>query len=58
MTKAQKLADKRIERAYGKSCSGVQIPMLEISNVFKVGAAAIAEGADDAQLEAGDCPAT
>lgn len=34
-TKAEKLADKRIEQAYYRTCSGVQIPMLAIPAIFR-----------------------
>ena len=50
MTKAEKLADKRIEKAYYATCSGISIPMMKIGEVFKVGRAAVAEGADDVVL--------
>ena len=47
----KKLDDKRIEQAYYKVADGVQIDMMAIPKVFKVGEKAIAEGADDAALE-------
>ena len=34
-SKQEKAADKRIERAYARSCSGVQIPMLAIPGIFR-----------------------
>jgi hypothetical protein len=53
MTKAQlKKVDARINKAYTSSCQNVQIPMLQIPEVFKVGRQAIAEGADDEALKA------
>lgn len=53
MTKAeQKKIEMRIEKAYGQSCNGVQIPMMKIPEIFKVGRAAIAAGADDEALKA------
>lgn len=48
----QKKDDARINRAYLSSCNGVQIPMLQIPEIFKVGRAAIAAGADDEALKA------
>lgn len=51
--KAQaKKDDARINKAYTSTCNGVQIPMLQIPEIFKVGRKAIAEGADDAALTA------
>jgi hypothetical protein len=51
-TKAEKLADKRIERAYGAKCSGVQIDIMDIGKVFKVGQGFLANYPDatDQQL--------
>jgi len=53
MTKAQlKKVDARITKAYTSSCNGVEIPMMKIPEIFKVGRAAVAEGADDEALKA------
>jgi hypothetical protein len=53
MTKRQQnAADKRINALYCKLCSGVQIDIMDIGKVFKAGYAAIANGADDAELGA------
>lgn len=53
MTKAQlKKVDARINRAYVTSCQNVQIPMMKIPEVFKVGREAIEAGADDEALKA------
>jgi hypothetical protein len=49
-TKADKLADKRIDAACKATCSGITIPIMEIMKVFKVGRAAVAKGVDDATL--------
>ena len=52
MTKKElKARDKRIERAYYKTCSGIQINIFDISKVFKAGHAALDAGADEAGLE-------
>jgi hypothetical protein len=34
-TKAEKQRDTRIERAYYRTCSGVQIPMMAIPGIFR-----------------------
>lgn len=49
---SKKQTDLRIEKAYGQACNGVQIPMMKIPEIFKVGRAAIAAGADDEALKA------
>lgn len=51
-TKRQQARDeKRIEQAYYRSCSGVQIDIMDIGKVFKAGHAALLAGADEAGLE-------
>jgi hypothetical protein len=51
--KQQKKADgARITAAYGKVADGVSIPIMEIPRVYAAGETAIAQGADDAALEA------
>jgi len=50
-TAAEKKADKRIEAAYRRRCSGIEIDIMDIGRVFKAGHAAIAAGADEPGLE-------
>jgi hypothetical protein len=52
MTKAEKIAEKRVERAYYASCSGIQIDIMDIGKVFAFGQLKVAEGEDDAALAA------
>lgn len=33
--KAEKARDARIERCYGRTCSGIQIPILKIPAIFR-----------------------
>jgi hypothetical protein len=49
-SKAEKLIDLRIDLAYRKTCSGIQINMLDIPKVFAFGRIKIMEGEDDAAL--------
>ena len=50
-TKAQKEADKRIERVYYARCSGVQIDIMDIGKIFACGQRLLASGPmSDAQL--------
>lgn len=50
-SRAEKIADRRIDEAYRRGCSGVQIDIMDIGKVFKAGYAAIDTGADDSELE-------
>lgn len=45
-------ANRRVERAYYRTCSGVQINVLDIGKVFTAGRAALDAGADETGLEA------
>lgn len=49
--KAAKAADKRVEAAYYATCNGVQINMMDIPKVFKIGRQAVAAGCDDESLK-------
>ena len=50
--KAQaKAIDTRIQAAYGRTCEGIQIGIMDITKVFAHGKAAIERGADDTQLD-------
>lgn len=51
MTKRQQnAADKRIDAMYRLRCSGIQIDIMDIGKVFKVGYAAVERGAGDKEL--------
>jgi hypothetical protein len=43
-TAAERKADKLINEIYTRNCSGVQISVMDIPKVFKVGREAIAKG--------------
>lgn len=46
--RATKAAEKKVEAIYYKNCSGVEINIMDIGKIFKVGLTSIAEGDDDA----------
>jgi hypothetical protein len=50
-TKAEKAIEKRIAAAYHRTCSGVQIPMLQIPAIFRSIAAAMTPTTTDEQLD-------
>lgn len=50
--KTKKAAEKQVEQAYYSMCSGVVINIMDIPKVFKVGLDALANGADDVELQA------
>jgi hypothetical protein len=50
-TKEEKARERRIDRAFAKTSSGIVINILDIPKVFREGQKAIAEGVDDAELE-------
>jgi hypothetical protein len=47
----KKINENRIQAAYQAGCSGIQVNLMDIGKIFKVGETAIAEGADDAVLQ-------
>lgn len=49
-SRAEKAIDKRVERAYYATCSGIQINVMDIPKVFKVGAEAAKRGLGDIEL--------
>lgn len=49
-TIAKNKADKRIAAIYNRDCSNIQIPLMKVTNIYKLGCKAIAEGADDIAL--------
>lgn len=48
-----KKLDQRIDNAYRASCSGIQINIMDIGKVFKVGYQLIDGGCSDAELQTG-----
>lgn len=51
--KIGKAADARINTAYCRNCSGIQIDIMDIGGVFAEGRRLIAAGADDTALAEG-----
>ncbi len=49
-TKAEKLIDRRIERAYYDTCCNIQINVMDIGKIFAFGRIKIEAGEDDEQL--------
>jgi hypothetical protein len=42
--------DKRVERAFHVHCNGIQIPILKLPELFRLGKQAAIDGASDAEL--------
>lgn len=51
--KAIKSVDRRIEAAYYRTCSGMQINIMDIGKVFAKGRELVAAGVDDTALGEG-----
>lgn len=51
-TKAERLADRRVEEAYRRHCCGFQINIMDLAKVFAFGRRAVAQGQDDDELGA------
>lgn len=49
--KAEKAIDRRVEKAYYASCSGVQINIMDIGKIFAFGRMKVAAGEDDEALK-------
>jgi hypothetical protein len=48
MTKQQKKQnDARISRIYAQRCHGIQVPIMEVSRIYKAGETALLSGGDD-----------
>jgi hypothetical protein len=46
----EKQIENRISAAYSRTCSGVQVDIMDLGKISNVGRKAIAEGCDDKQL--------
>jgi hypothetical protein len=51
-TKAEKVAEARIDRAYRATCTGIQVSVFDIPKIFAHGFVRVAAGDDDAALAA------
>ena len=50
-TKAEKAIDARIDKAFRRTCSGVQIPVMSIPGIFRSVRAAMKSDTTDEQLD-------
>jgi hypothetical protein len=48
--RAQEAIDRRVERAFYTSCSGIQLDIMDIQKVFQIGRNAVLDQLDDAEL--------
>lgn len=52
LSKADKIAERRVEVAYRTTCANIQISIMDIGKLFDFGLLKIAEGENDAALAA------
>lgn len=51
LTRAEKAADRRIDKVYRENCANIQVDMMDIPRIFGVGREAIKSGVDDDGLK-------
>jgi hypothetical protein len=51
-SKAEKVAEARVDRAYRATCCGIQVNIMDIPKIFAFGRIKVDAGEDDAQLAA------
>lgn len=50
MTKEQKAAEAKVNKLFAQNCSGIQIPIMKLPALMKLGLAALAEGKTDKEV--------